>query len=443
MTTLHIANNRTQEMVGDLTALTRKERQTAGCGAQRALWFARDDDVLVVPWLPDKAFLEYVTELTGTRHTSLRLVVPPPGHVGPDVLSADRLADESFRTALREALKGRPIEAVFAQYNDAVVVALVRALGAEDVIPGHGFIGQAGTVFVNSKAMFRATAAGVGIPVSDGMVATHPQDAETAIVGLLTENRCAILKQDFHLGGSGNEIVSPAGGVPPVGAAHVVVLRDRAGVQDYLAHRWDWLTNGGRYRVVIEHYHPRSVPIYAEFKVTDLGIEFIGQGEVLMAPLIAGMIVPAPTVPPDTMAKFLDDGRRLCEPLRGLGYRGNVSVDGFLTPAGEVLFSEFNGRVGGSTHLHHIGEHVIGGDYLRDRVIVERPSWAVPAFRDAVARLAHAGLAYDPATRTGVVLTCDFVHVHGTVEYCLVAKDIEEAREREKALTELFADAPA
>ena len=98
MTTLHIANSRTADMVGgDLLLQTDVEWRIASGHAQRVAWFARDGDVLVLRWAPEDVYLDYVTELTGTRRSSLRLVVPPPGAVGTDILSPDRLEHEGFR----------------------------------------------------------------------------------------------------------------------------------------------------------------------------------------------------------------------------------------------------------------------------------------------------------------------------------------------------------
>jgi Pre ATP-grasp domain len=64
MTTLHIANSRTEDMVGDLALQTDIERRIGGGNAQRVAWFAREGDVLVLPWAPEDVYLDYVAELT-------------------------------------------------------------------------------------------------------------------------------------------------------------------------------------------------------------------------------------------------------------------------------------------------------------------------------------------------------------------------------------------
>src|SRR5689334_3759398 len=112
MTTVYVANIQTDEMSGDSAALPDHLKLLAAGRSQRMLWFARDGDVLVAPVAPKPDYVEYVTALTGVRASSLRIVVPPPGHAGERILTADRLADEGFLEELRRALAGRPVDLV-------------------------------------------------------------------------------------------------------------------------------------------------------------------------------------------------------------------------------------------------------------------------------------------------------------------------------------------
>jgi hypothetical protein len=435
MTTLHIGNNRTTEMNGTMAGLEPAERLYARCAAQRFLWFARDGDVLVLPQVPQHAYLDYVTSLTGTDAASLRFVVPPPGYAGPDIITEDRLADRATRDAVREALAGRALDRVLAFYPDASVAALARSLGAAAAMPGHAFFAQGGSALANSKAAFRAIAAGVGIPVAAGTVAGSRQAARDAIGELLAAGHPVILKQEFHSASDGNEILSPAPGLEPFGAQRVVVAADDAAVEDYLERRWDWLTDGGLHLLVVERYFVGVRPVYAEFLVDERGIEYTGQGELLMAPTLDGIVIPAPGLSPDEVGALVDRSRRLCEALRAIGYRGTMSVDGFVTADGEILLTETNSRISGSTHLHDvIIPRVVGPAHAGRRTVIERGGWAVPSFGAAVERLADSGLAYDPRTRAGVILIGDFAQMNGTVRYSVVAEDIVAAREVEQKM---------
>ncbi|MFG3051968.1 peptide ligase PGM1-related protein [Kitasatospora sp. NPDC048239] len=441
MTTLCIGNNRTEEMVGDLTGMTQLERRFAGCGAQRMLWFAEDDDVLVLPWEPDPAYLGYVTGLTGTRAESLTVVVPPPGVEGEDILTPDRLADPGFREELRRVLAGRPVERVLAISPNAAVVDLAAALGAEHAVPGHAFAAQGGNALVNSKAVFRALAAGAGVPIPPGTVATAPQQVEAAVNGLLEQGHSVMMKVEYQAGGFGNEILSRDEQVTPAGAQRVVLLADRAAVARYVAERWEWLTGGRGQRVVVERYFTDAAPLYAEFTIGDHAAVLSGCGEMVMDPVVIGEITPPVTPDAGAMAELVDQAARLCESLRVLGYRGTVSADAFLTPKGELYFSETNGRLTGSTHLHDaLFARLVGAEHRASRVILELAGLSVPSFPEAVAAVERAGLSFDRATRTGVVFSADFGPADGSVMYCVIAEDADAARAAERRLTALFAE---
>ncbi|MFI6843869.1 peptide ligase PGM1-related protein [Kitasatospora sp. NPDC050467] len=440
MTTLCIGNNRTEEMVGDLTGMTPLERLFAGCGAQRMLWFAEDHDVLVLPWAPDPAYLGYVTGLTGTRAESLTVVVPPSGGEGDDILTPDRLADPGFREELRRALAGRRVDKVLAISPNAAVADLAVALGAEHALPGHAFAAQGGNALVNSKAVFRALAAGAGVPVPPGTVATSPQQVEAAVNGLLEQGHSVMMKVEYQAGGFGNEILSRDEQVTPAGAQRAVSLADRAAVASYVAERWEWLTGGRSQRVVVERYFTDAVPLYAEFAIGGHGSVLSGCGEMVMDPVVVGEITPPVTPDAGTLAELVDLAARLCESLRVLGYRGTLSADAFLTPKGELYFSETNGRLTGSTHLHDaLFARLVGAEHRTARVILELAGLHVPSFPEAVAAVERAGLAFDPATRTGVVFSADFGPADGSVMYCVIAEDAAAARAAEGRLLGLFA----
>ncbi|MFC9328865.1 peptide ligase PGM1-related protein [Kitasatospora sp. NPDC057015] len=436
----------TRVLIGnDFSEDARTDRGWTGWWVQRLAWFAREGDVLVLPVAPEADFLAYVTALTGVPAGSLRAVVPPPGATGTGTLSPDRLADPVFLRELREAIGTRRVTEVFPLWPDVPVARLVRELGIAAALPGYGFVDQAGGLLLNSKSAFRAIAGGAGVPVPQGTVGTSAEAVEPTVLELLALGHPAIVKHDFLSGGHGNEILNSSGPVRPVGARRVVEVRDRDEVRAYLADRWEWLTGGGRSRPVVERYYRDSSAYFAEFLISDAGIRLTGTGELLSAPYAVGQIMPAVGLEPHTFQRLVELGRRLCEPLHALGYRGTLGADAIVTPDGEVLFTEYNGRVTGSTHIYGvIGEQVVGPGYGEDRVILERvwpEGWSVPSFAAAVERLAATGTGWNPGTRTGVVLTNAFDGEHG-VMYCIVAADLDDAWARDAALKDVFG-APA
>ncbi|WP_255949893.1 preATP grasp domain-containing protein [Streptomyces odontomachi] len=441
MSKLIIANSRTQEMVGDLALLTPEERVSGGWGAQRLFWFAEDGDILVLPWVAEDAYVDYVLGLTGTDRSTLTLLVPPSGSLGPELLTPDRLADERFRAELKEALAGRDVQRIFTAYDDAFVVDLAKAMGIESALPGFAFSEQGGVGLVNSKATFRAVAAGSGVAIAPGAITASAEQAESVITGILGRGRNVIVKKEFAGGGFGNEILATEEGVRPAGARNVVLLPDAEAIKAYVAERWSWLTGGRDDRLVIEEYFTNAVTVYAEFVITDEGCDLLGTGEILMEPVAIGEIVPPRSLAPEAHKELVEAGRQVCEPFRIMGYRGNISADAILTQDGAIIFSETNGRLTGSTHLHAVlRDRMLAPSHRGERVLVERATWSVPSFTGAVRMLNDAGLGFDPETGTGVVLTGNYVPVNGKVMYCVVAEDLAAADAMVEAMLALTAD---
>ncbi|MFF8950713.1 peptide ligase PGM1-related protein [Streptomyces sp. NPDC014940] len=431
MTRLLIGN----DFIEELDDADEARRATARWYAKRTLFYARQGDVLVLPERPDEAFLAYVTSLIDTDASTLRIVVPPEG-----LLSADVLRSAELAAAVRTALAGRAVDSVVMLHPDPAAVDLARALGVIDAVPGHEFIGQGGGALVNSKAVFRALAAGCGAPVPEGAVCSDPSTAVRVISGLFARGLPVIVKHEYRQATKGNEILAPSDiWFTPRGAPRSVTLTDEAATANHLEKHWARLTSCGRHRLVVERYVPDSDTVFAEYRITDASVEIYGQGELVYAPTPDKQIMPSQKLSHDQLQCLLHHSRRLSGQLHAMGYRGMVGHDAVLTPDGEILFTEFNCRTTGTTHLYSvIGERVVGTDYPERRVILEHVGWKVPSLQAAVSRLAAAGLAYDPVRRVGVVLSEDFDPAHGDVFFCAIAEDLDAATACEKRVLTLF-----
>ncbi|SDN41704.1 preATP grasp domain-containing protein [Streptomyces wuyuanensis] len=427
MPRLLIGNRPSNDLVGTWG------KAAMGWWAQRLLWFVRDGDVLVLPEAPDESFLSYVTELTSTDRASLTVVIPAAGN-----RPGQWLLDPELTHLTRQALAGRPVDEVFALCPNEAVVELARSLGAESAVPGHGFLDQGGALIADSKAVFRSLAAGSGLPLPDGGVCANPEGAYRLITRLLADNRPVILKKEFLAAGNGNEVLTLTKDLRVNGAGRTVLLGDaHDAVRVYLNERWDWLTEGRRHRVIVEEYHPGSRGVFAEFWVGDEEIELGGQGEMVAEPVADHSYLPAPDLTAEQERALMVGGRKLCEVLRAMGYRGVLSADAIIVEGAgtpEVFFTEYNGLVTGSTHVYHLGKRLAGADYARDRLLAEYVSWHVPSFAEALRHLESEGIAYDPATRTGVVLLNSWRDNPGVVPYCLIAENVEAAERLKERL---------
>ncbi|TCQ02449.1 hypothetical protein C8J34_11825 [Rhizobium sp. PP-F2F-G36] len=340
-------------------------------------------------------------------------------------------------------MAGRQVNEIFALWPDTALADFARSIDASDAMPGLNFLSQDGGRLVNSKSVFRAIAAGSGVPIPDGAVCQSHQELHQAIKNLFDISDTVVVKQDYMTGGAGNVIFTSGQTFDPVGARAVVQTPTEHSVAEYVEAHWDELCGRRGDRVVVERYHRDSRAAFAEFSIDDGSITLGGTGELLSAPFACAQVMPPVGFEAHAMATIKSKGLRLAECVATLGFRGRLSADAIVTPQGEVFFTEYNGRVTGSTHIYAIiGDRVIGSGFGNDRIILERiwpDGWRVGSFETARESLFEAGLAFDPITRTGVVFTNAYNAQTQGVMYCIAAPDIPSARQIEGHLAKLFA----
>ncbi|MGH3365902.1 MAG: hypothetical protein ACRDOY_01725 [Nocardioidaceae bacterium] len=80
-----------------------------------------------------------------------------------------------------------------------------------------------------------------------------------------------------------------------------------------------------------------------------------------------------------------------------------------MTTTGRVVFTEVNAQVSGSLHIYQVIAHrIVGVTAAPERSVVEYhvpPTWAVADFETFLAAVDEFGCAYDPDTRTGVIVS--------------------------------------
>ena len=287
MPRLLIANDCQEQVVGQHPDFS----QNLAIWALRACWHIENDDIVILPIEPTPGYIEYIAELTGVDYKSLRIMVAPLG--ATHHLCADRLQNEALCHAIKKALNGRCISLIQPLIPDVAVTGLARLLNAEECLPGAAFAGQGGGVLANSKAVFRAIAAGCNIPIPVGLVTKNSNEAKNCIEDLLLNQHVpVIVKKEFAQGCRGNEVLSANEGIIPNGGRRGLQLTDAAAIQTYLDENWNWLTNDGQHNFIIEQYFPGSRAIFAEFTLGDQGVEFAGLGEMLAVPIADGQVIP-------------------------------------------------------------------------------------------------------------------------------------------------------
>lgn len=436
MSQMIIGNQLTEETAEGAAALPVEYRQFLSVISHRMLWFARNGDIVVLPTRPADDFVGYVRRLMGLSDGEPRIVIPPPARQGQELLYDDRLADAKFLTEMGTLVRQRATDRVFPFYLDNAVLRLAREFGLGGSAGGLAFLAERGSEIVNSKAVFRAIAAGNGVPIPDGLVCTSRVDAEAFAWPLLAKGRSVIVKQDLHGGGYGNELLVPAEGVTGVGASATIVIPGQSALAGHLSQAWDRYSYGGARPVVVEHYIHGCEQLYIEFLVTDAAALLLDYGQVRMKPILNGLVIPPPV---RDLPGFLTGARKLAEAQRMLGYRGYAGIDAIVTPGGDILFNELNGRVAGSTHLDVLARRMVGEDYLERRVLISRNRCSWPSFTAAEAILAEHGLAFDARALTGVLLPGDDDAPGGpTGQILVVGTDIAEAQELEDRAVAAF-----
>lgn len=394
-----------------------RDRGDLRAWTQRIVWFARDGDLIVLSDEPDQRFLAYATSFTGVDPASLRVLVPAAGRHGGRLLDPENLTRAEFVPAVRNALgEGGldQVDEVFALWPSPHVSRFADALGVEDRFAGAGFFAQGGGELSNNKATFRALAAGAGAPLPAGAVCRSQGEAVATTVALLDGTGAVMVKQAHNGAGVGNQLLVRDASLASdhVGARHIHQLDggDGEAIEAYWGQRWDWASAHGRFPVVIEEFVPDAVSVYSEHYAADDGTRPTEMGTLLyVGRRLSHQIVPLRGVDENVRAQLFDGGVRLAEAYRALGYRGHLSADAIVTTDGRVVFTEVNAQVSGSLHIYQvIAHHIVDTTAMPERSVVEYhvpPTWAVPDFDAFLAAVDQLGCAYDPATRTGVIVS--------------------------------------
>ncbi|MCX5078863.1 hypothetical protein OHA84_37450 (plasmid) [Streptomyces sp. NBC_00513] len=385
---------------------------------QRLTWFARPGDVLILCTEPDPAFLDYALTLTGTGPGEVTVLTAPPGRYNGMLLDPEALTDPAFldqvRAALRPAGGPQAVGEIFALWPSASVARFATALGLADRMPGLAYFAQGGAEIGNNKANFRAIAAAAGVPTVPGEVCRSRQEAVAATHRLLAQAEAVVVQQAHNGAGVGNQILLAPDSrlvTDHVGARHLHRLDPGpAGVTAYWQQRWDWASADGRHPVVVAAFAPGAEAVYSEHFTDDSGTCPTEQGRLhYVGRRLSHQTVPLQGLNPLVHARLVDNGARLAEAYRSLGYRGHLSADAITTPDGRVYFTEVNAQVSGSLHIYQVIAHrIVGTADHPARAVVEYhvpPTWHVPdadAFHQALADL---DLAWDPASRTGVIVS--------------------------------------
>lgn len=178
--------------------------------------------------------------------------------------------------------------------------------------------------------------------------------------------------------------------------------------------------------MVIEAYYDATKVIYAEFEIgQDWSITHLNHGIMRMEPQWCGFEIPGNLTVNET-SKFLALSQHLAVAARDIGFRGKINFDAIITKDGRIIFSEFNGRLGGCTHIDELARRILGDSYLDTHQIVTRNKIGCDSW-DRIERAMNKGLAFDPRKGEGVIVLTDSIRLLGTIEVMTIAANLQRA----------------
>ena len=410
---------------------------------QRILWLLNDYDLTILPAPYDPDFLEYVSSFTGVNPQTLKFHVAGPGRFGRKLFDPDSLTDETLLAAV--AQDSEEVKEIFALWPSSQVAEFAEALGLQDKFNGASFFSQQGDEIANSKANFRAFAKSLGLAICDGAVCRTKSHASNALRRLL-EGGSVMVKQAHNHAGNGNELVTlTSASVEKTGLVGVKRLRSADHAAGYFDKRWEWASRDGSYPVIVERYQPDSRAVYAEFNATDTGLDLNATGSLSYryGRLVAETI-PLRGISADAHDRLVQDGRKLAQLYQRFGYRGILSADALICEGESMVFTEMNARVGGSFHIYEaIGRKIV--DFVRrpDRSVtqyVTADHWKIESLKHFIEICALLGIAYEPRTRKGVIVTTPATGEPMRLDllFCVVSEDESDSMATYMLLEEHF-----
>ncbi|MCO7126033.1 hypothetical protein NIE88_09620 [Sporolactobacillus shoreicorticis] len=413
--------------------------------SQRVIWFAKDDDVIILSDKPDITFLKYATSLTGTDLRTLKFLIPPQERFSGKHFDQYSLTDKNFISEVLGCIN--EVTEIIPMWPSPAISHFAKEIGLLNAFKGAQFFSQYGVELVNNKAYFRALSASANIPIALGEVCHDIVEAKYALRRLLKVTDAVIIKQVHNGAGVGNELIikNSASKLDDIGAKYVYYLKpENNAINKYLTQRWNWASFNERHPVVIEKFQTGCQTIYAEFYATDSGICHTQTGRLgYQNHRLVEEIVPLDGIPKIDREKLIDYGSQLAKLYQSIGYRGYLSADALIDKNGNITFTEMNARIGGSLHIYNsIGKRVV--KYTQDpkRAIAQYHAplnWRSLNFDTFLTNLEKLGYLYDPNIRKGVIIPFPILpEVGGFVSFCIVYQTEEERNEIYEKLDNQF-----
>jgi hypothetical protein len=423
-----ISNIDNESMMADERALTPDFCRSSSITAGRMAWFAEAGDIVVLPRDLSPQLKVYIARTMGYEAGSVTYLTPDWGSTHCRPIRAHELLHTGLAERLSRLIGDPANWSLYPYCYERSTQQFAERLGLDGERDVRPFVKQGGAELLNDKRVFRSVAAGRGVAIAEGAVCATQWQLEECIASLIDVTGAVIIKQDRHSGGFGNLIVSRSDKTGAQGAPEVLVAKDESQIRDQSRIAWARLAYAERAPLIVEVYYPVSSAVTAEFKVdaASNAVTFLNCGEVRQAPILSGLIMPS-AVPPYQLASFVAGATELARLCCDLGYDGLVNIDGIVTADGKVIVNEFNGRIGGCSHIHHILQAVAGPRYGDELTVVSHSRTVAISIDQAFGILDERKLAFDAKAGRGIVVTGEDTSGTGYLEYLSIAPSRAEA----------------
>ncbi len=424
-----IGNVDNEAMVGDPDQMSPAQFITTATVGARLLWLAGPGDILIMPVPFSEAMLKYFSARTGIDTETLTIITPENGGENPAPLSGDVLLAPEMILRIRKAMASRREQqwSVEPYFFTGAIGALEDAIGLKEEEKQSSFLREGGAELFNSKSFFRKLMQAKGIALPDGMCCLSLNHLLQTAPRLIETTGAIILKQELQAGGDGNIVMTWDRDTSLPGASRVLHVRSIGEMKEHLRQLWPLFTSGNNNHVIVEAYHRPNAVLYAEFAIDDHGrTTCLNHGMMRMAPLWCGFEIPG-DLPVPARSEFIAGAQAIAAMAAETGFRGKINIDAILVDETDVLFNEFNGRLGGCTHIDVIARHIAGPAYSANHAIVTRNKQPVPSWEVLQGVLTHNELDHTPERGQGIIVLTDSISLDGTIEYMSLGNSAEEA----------------
>jgi hypothetical protein len=341
--------------------------------AAHGLWFAEEGDVVLTLDVLDDQFVRHVCAVKGIDPAGLVILPMPTGRFGAAMFDGPALvADTALLDKVRLLARERGISRAEALWMTPETSLFIHQAGVE---------GGAGTAdvslmlangyeFFNSKYTFHVLCKTLPVRLPRATVAFDRAGAVAGATEFLGRDDApeALMCKRAHGGAGGaNHLLFTdewAAVSEPLAAGArrqtAISSQGSAGRAEEIAgfwdDNWDFLSNEGRFPVIVEEAIPRQRTYYVEQRLESDGPRNPVVGELLFSD--GGLdleICPVRDLDDQLRVQLESTAAHVANRYWLLGYRGVLSVD-MIVPldGGDVAVTEVNARYTGSTHLHEI-----------------------------------------------------------------------------------------